>query len=169
MIHPHGDPTQGIGGVGTRARADYAACLMRDGTITPRVKAVFPSGFSLKSPTQGQGDSLGQKTAQQFMNYLLPQFVDEVEVYDKPLSWGTLGDIRAAIKVMKEMGCHRAHFYMVTDPCHMRRVMQVWECLCPEKWTASYHPAAKHVMSPFERLIREPIARMDYRRRLFSH
>jgi hypothetical protein len=173
MVHTH-DFIDGEKGARSKARAEAAVWHAGEGNIPHSALVIFPQGYQKKNPTvsAGRSESLGKNVANYYAvcrsTYLGHKYEDFASnILCMPLGWGTLDDVLNAYKMVKDRGYHYARFYMVSDRTHLKRIKLVWDKTHPEGWLVEYLPTAQPALSLFDRLVRERVARIVYRWRLF--
>lgn len=147
---------------GSKERIKAACHYIRNKTIPEDAIAVWPQGFNRSNPAYEERGkvSLG-KTMAGYASRM--QLMENVRHVVKPMSWSTINDIEASIKIAKnlarepELKCDTVHFYFVSDACHLFRVWLIWSVLHPKGWTASFHKTPKPTLNFFERWILESL------------
>lgn len=160
-----GHRDRGSGALGSRARLEKGLEIARELTRAgERVLFLFPQGYKKENPTRPgeRGLSLGGSMA----HYLETRIGEEehINVYTKPLSWGTANDLRALCLMLAELDVGSIPYvHFVTDPTHLKRVRLIWKHIKHAGYHASFHAATAHRMTWKERWMREPIARLKFR------
>lgn len=151
------------GAEGSRARLnkgiEIALSLVQVGQ---KVIFLFPQGYGKDDParTQGRSVSLGESMAR-YVDTRMPKEFPGITVHFKPMSWGTMNDLKALVRMMHDLGISPgAHIHLVTDPTHLKRVQLIWYRLPYRRRPVTFHAAIAHRMSWKERWVREPLARL---------
>lgn len=163
-----GPDDQSSGAQGSRARLDEALALVGILSHSHDVIFLFPQGYGKRnsSTPHGRAVSLGESMAR-YVESKLPIEHPRIQVRFKPLSWGTLGDLRSIPRMLGKIdSAYPPHIHFVTDPMHLKRVRLVWRHVHPRGWVTTFHAAKQHRMTWRERWIREPVARLWYRYQL---
>lgn len=154
------------GALGSYARIFYAMLLVSTKRIpSENLIAVFPQG---RSKTKSASPSVKPGLGEVLAKYLKTRpEARNIKIYHETMGWGTMDDVLNTYNMVRILGYTTAHICFVSDPVHIERVRLVWDKTHPKGWTAEFFGATFHRTSFAERWIREPVARMVYRWRLF--
>lgn len=162
------DDPNDLGSNGSKARVECAVDLVRDSVIPKDdLVAIFPQGYCKKDPTRniyGSKESLGENVGRYFLKVASGL---NISTLIKPLTWGTDRDVQMTMmQIDQYLGIDNptircVHF--ISDPCHIQRVM-IPGCACSSpRFRVVFHPAMNHRLPTFQRVVREPVARLVYR------
>jgi hypothetical protein len=160
------DGLEDPGSIGSRNRIRAACKLVASGVIERGAYFLFPQGYQRHTPSMKlTPDQVSFGGSVRAYARCQPELSGCVFLHE-PLTYGTKQDMRAmyymiAGYVPKFEGDF-VHFHFVTDRAHLRRVWLVWKLTHPKGWTADFHVADGHVMTCFERYVREPAALVWY-------
>ena len=163
-----GPEDRGSGALGSRSRLDKGLEIARELPRTSEIIFLFPQGYGKNNPTKRHKRffSLGESMAL-YVTSMLPEEHPHIRVSSKPLSWGTMNDIRALYLMLAELPVgSMPHIHFVTEPAHLKRVRMVWKYINSIGYPATFHAATQHRMTWKERWVREPIARLNYKYQL---
>lgn len=168
MVQSYGYLYEGKKGEGSKIRIKRAVELVECGIVPRNAIMVWPQAY--------KPDSWGMFPEKEPLGVHLAKYCRHLSAFysmtilDSPRGWNTLQDVKNACElVTEEMESKKMEgiplFYFVSDPVHIVRTRMVWEAVRPSGWEARFYTSA-HALTLFDRIVREPVARFIYRRKL---